>query len=272
MLETVIPPALPKNNDNVGGNTSGDNQQNQHQQHYRVLALYKFVSPKIPKESLKDLQSEIETTCRDHYARGTLLLAEEGINGTICYPFNNGGEENNKNNDSDHNVEDDDPLLKFLQSKFHKSLRTRISYADRPIFARLKIKIKSEIVTMHWENQQQLQDNSTNVCCPTELVGTYVKPKEWNDLLLDPETMVIDTRNEYEIDVGTFRNAINPHTRSFVEFPDWMKQNLPVDNNNNSSKNKNDDDNQHGDGEQPNGKKLPKKIAMFCKFFECGDG
>ena len=80
---------------------------------------------------------------------------------------------------------------------------------------------------MHWEQQQQQEeDNNNNICCPTKLVGQYVKPHDWNDLLLDPETMVIDTRNEYEIDVGTFRNAINPHTQSFVEFPNWMKHNL----------------------------------------------
>jgi predicted sulfurtransferase len=233
---------------------------------HRVLALYKFVSPKIPKESLKELQAEIESTCRNHMARGTLLLAEEGVNGTICYPFphvkwhskkrkeppsasvdhdvkeldakNTGKISNNDDHDNSNNdaiqEENNDALLQFLRDKFGASLRTRISTSDRPVFARLKIKIKSEIVTLHCNN-----------CDPTEKVGQYVKPQEWNALLEDPDTLVIDTRNQYEIDVGTFRNAVNPNTHSFVEFPEWMRQHIA-------------------------GEKAPKKIAMFCKYSEQG--
>ena len=124
-----------------------------------------------------------------------------------------------------------DNLLEFLQSKFNNSLRIRISRADQPVFSRLKIKIKSEIVTMHKDDVH-----------PTECVGLYVKPNKWNDLLEDPDCLVIDTRNDYEIKVGTFRNAVNPHTQSFVEFPQWMSQNLAA-------------------REKP-----PKKVAMFCKW------
>jgi UPF0176 protein len=182
---------------------------------HRVLTLYKFVSPSLPENSLKDLQAEIETECRKYRGRGTFLLAQEGINGTICYPFSPKQEK--------------DPLLDYLQSKFDNSLRIRLSSTDRAIFARLKIKIKSEIVTMHQEG-----------CHPAEAAGTYVKPDKWNDLLQDPDCLVVDTRNDYEVQIGTFRDAVNPHTRNFTEFPDWMQKNLV-------------------------GEKGPKKIAMFCK-------
>jgi UPF0176 protein len=186
---------------------------------FRVLAFYKFVSPKLARESLKPLQSELETTCRAYHTRGTLLLAEEGINGTICYSFS-------KQSTSD-------PLLEFLQSKF-EGLRIRISASDHHVFARLKVKIKHEIVTMHRDD-----------ISPTECVGMYVKPYRWNELLHDPDCLVIDTRNDYEIQVGTFRNAVNPQTHSFTEFPDWLRQQL--------NENKQEET------------KLPNKIAMFCK-------
>jgi UPF0176 protein len=225
----------------------------QHTTEYRVLALYKFVKPKISRETLARLQSEIEAECQQHRAKGTLLLAEEGINGTICYPFDNG-------------AYSQDTLLAFLQGKFVNSLRTRLSTSDRPVFARLKIKIKREIVTMHLQdgddNSEMINSKESSSaaacsscmsCDPSESVGEYVKPQDWNQLLLDPDTWVIDTRNEYEIDVGTFRNAINPHTQSFVEFPDWMKDHLTVavasaDNG----------------AQPPSTTSRPKKIAMFC--------
>ncbi|KAG7351443.1 hypothetical protein IV203_010803 [Nitzschia inconspicua] len=231
---------------------------------HRVLALYKFVKPQIPKESLNSLQSEIETACHNHHAKGTLLLAEEGINGTISYPFSpsNNNNNNNNNNDSDENNDndDDDSLLTFLQSKFDNALRIRISSSDRAVFARLKVRIKKEIVTMHWQETEETNDNCPTAssgctsCNPTEQVGEYVKPHDWNRLILDPDTLLIDTRNEYEIDVGTFRNAINPHTQSFVEFPDWMKDNLLLDKCDTDNNNNNNND-RH---------KVPKRIAMFC--------
>ena len=188
----------------------------EHNVPHRVLAMYKFVSPPLPKDGLKYLQAELDSTCRKYKSRGTLLIAEEGINGTICYPFNPKQEK--------------DPLLEYLQSKFNNSLRIRISQADRPVFARLKIKIKTEIVTMHQSDVH-----------PTECVGLYVKPEKWNALLEDPNCLVVDTRNDYEVHVGTFRNAVNPHTQSFVEFPEWMSDTLQKK------------------------EKPPKKIAMFCK-------
>lgn len=278
---------------------------------HRVLALYKFVSPKFPKEHLPNLKTELETICRKHSARGTLLIAEEGINGTLCYPFlqsktrtamdtNANLVGNEKYNDSSKKYDDDvickkdkesrDELLSFLQAKFDDSLRIRVSVADRSIFSRLKIKIKSEIVTMHWQGDKKFstmngaiepcnRDDNDDIkntngnrdksassvspspqlcgsCCPIERVGEYVRPRDWNKLLNDPDTLVIDTRNEYEIDVGTFRNAVNPHTQSFVEFPDWIERNLV-----------NGDNNENGNSinaTEKNALEKKKKIAMFC--------
>ena len=180
---------------------------------HRVLALYKFVEKKFDQQELAELRSELQQNCHQHDARGTLLLAAEGINGTICYPFENKVE---------------DSLLKFLQSVFGEDLRIRISEASFNCFPRMKVKVKGEIVSIH-----------TGECDPTKGKGKYVKPEQWNTLLNDPDCLVIDTRNDYEVHVGTFRNAINPQTKGFTEFPKWMEENLV-------------------------GANTPKKIAMFC--------
>jgi UPF0176 protein len=182
---------------------------------HRVIALYEFVEQKFNDEQLTELRSLLQEQCQKHDARGTLLLAREGINGTICYPFEGKGEE-------------EDTLLEFLRSKFGKQLRIRTSEANFNCFPRMKVKIKGEIVSIHKDE-----------CDPTKAKGEYVKPEMWNDLLNDPECLVIDTRNDYEVQVGTFRNAINPQTKGFTEFPKWMEENLV-------------------------GESVPKKIAMFC--------
>lgn len=158
--------------------TDGDDAPSSPLYDHRVLALYKFVSPKIPKESLPALKAELETICRQHLARGTFLIAEEGINGTICYPFRHKAaaataistattavvDEDSLATVTQESIverkEDGDELLSLLQAKFDGSLRIRISPADRPVFARLKIKIKSEIVTMHWQGDKQNSKNS----------------------------------------------------------------------------------------------------------------
>lgn len=212
---------------------------------HRVLALYKFVTPKFSVECLPTLQAELYANCEKYHAKGTLLLAPEGINGTICYPFTGiaSAEDQESNNDSynhpnnNNNNDDDDKLLSFLQSKFGQDLRIRVSKANFKVFPRLKVKIKTEIVTLHCDN-----------CDPTERKGIYVKPEEWNALLQDPDCLVVDTRNEYEVRVGTFRNAINPHTQNFVEFPEWMQHHLAGM------------EDRHGNGD----KVPPKKVAMFC--------
>lgn len=180
---------------------------------HRVLALYKFVETKFEQDELNELRSQLQEKCQQYDARGTLLLAREGINGTICYPFEGVS---------------DDPMLTFLQSKFGDDLRIRISDSHFNCFPRMKVKVKGEIVSIH-----------DGECDPTEGKGEYIKPEDWNDLLNDPDCLVIDTRNDYEVHVGTFRNAVNPQTKGFTDFPKWMEENLV-------------------------GASLPKKIAMFC--------
>jgi UPF0176 protein len=176
---------------------------------YQILALYNFVSPKIPQDELKPLQQEIETECRAAHARGCILVASEGINGTICYPTSSAS------------------LFNYFQLKF-PGLRFRISHYNKPVFTRLKVKLKPEIVTLSCDID------------PTKQVGTHVPPREWNALLKDPECLVIDTRNDYEVRVGTFMNAVNPHTHNFKEFPEWMMK------------------------QQASSGKPFKSIAMFC--------
>ena len=108
-----------------------------------------------------------------------------------------------------------------------EGLSYKESFADEPAFYRTKVKLKKEIVTMGVEGIN-----------PAHIVGTYVKGNDWNDLISDPETILIDTRNDYEVAIGTFKHAVNPNTTSFREFPQWAAENL--------------DPAKH------------KKVAMFC--------
>ncbi len=180
-----------------------------------VLALYKFVS--IPKEDVEILRKEVEDKLRSVKARGTILLAEEGINGTICYAEEDVG-------GSSH-----DAVQDYLQHHpYFIGLRTRVSYVDTPIFHRLKIKIKKEIVTIGGnaddddESKKPIGHMSQCTIDPTKICGEYVKPDEWDRLCDDPGVVVIDTRNKYEIDIGTFENAVSPNTDNFRQFPDWL--------------------------------------------------
>ena len=129
---------------------------------------------------------------------GTLLLAEEGLNGTVAGPQK--GIEN---------------LIEYLMKdeRFH-GLSLKESWADENPFLRMKVKLKKEIVTLGVEGVD-----------PNQKVGTYVKPADWNALISREDVAVIDTRNEYEIEIGTFTGAINPETQAFREFPKWLKQN-----------------------------------------------
>ena len=142
------------------------------------------------------MQEELESFCLAQQVRGTLILSTEGVNGTICYP-----------------ASENDKVRNTLQSKF-PGLRTRISRDNRNVFARLRIKIKSQIVS--------IGDINVNVD-PTDTVGLYVKPgADWDSLLKDPECLVVDTRNAYEVRIGTFEGAVNPLTENFTEFPEWL--------------------------------------------------
>ena len=185
--------------------------QSQIQPQYLTAALYKFVA--LPNYAA--LQGPIHVACVAHQVKGTILLAAEGINGTIA-----GLPENI------HKV------LNFLRTDVQfkgafSNLEHKESFADEHPFYRMKVKLKKEIVTMGVP--------SVN---PNNTVGTYVKPEDWNALISDPDVILLDTRNDYEVHIGTFKGAIDPKTTTFREFPEYVAQNL--------------DKTKH------------KKVAMFC--------
>lgn len=172
-----------------------------------VATFYKFVR----LLDCVDLQTALQELCIAHDLKGTILLAPEGINGTIA--GSRGGI---------------DTVLGYLrQDARFADLEHKESTANDFPFGRMKVRIKKEIVT--------IGDESVD---PNEFVGKYVTPQEWNELISDPDVVVIDTRNDYEVDIGSFQGAKNPHTNSFREFPEYVQKNL--------------DPSQH------------KKVAMFC--------
>jgi len=160
-----------------------------------VCAMYKFVT----LEDYQDLKAPLLAFMQTHDVRGTLLLASEGINGTVAA--------------SHENI---DALLNYLaQDDRLATISYKESLTDRMPFLRTRVKLKKEIVTMGVEGID-----------PKQTVGTYIKAKDWNALISDPDVLLIDTRNDYEVQVGIFKNAINPKTESFREFPDYIKQNF----------------------------------------------
>ncbi|WP_027859835.1 oxygen-dependent tRNA uridine(34) hydroxylase TrhO [Marinobacterium jannaschii] len=160
-----------------------------------VCALYKFVT----LDDFEAMREPLRLKMEEFGVRGTLLLAKEGVNGTVAA-----------------SREGIDNLLAWLKSDPRLSeLGYKESYDDSNPFYRTKVKLKKEIVTMGVEGID-----------PKEVVGTYVKPAEWNALISDPEVVLVDTRNDYEVEIGTFRNAINPNTETFREFPAYVAENL----------------------------------------------
>ncbi|NBR39242.1 MAG: rhodanese-related sulfurtransferase [Alphaproteobacteria bacterium] len=158
----------------------------------RVVALYHFVEIAHPQ----DLATTLEVICRQQGIRGTLLLAHEGINGTVA------------------GTPEAIAVLSDALDEMISGPRMEIKYsaaAEMP-FRRLKVKVKPEIVTMGVEDIN-----------PSIHAGTYVDAHDWNDLISDPDTIVIDTRNDYEVAIGSFSGAINPNTTSFSEFPKWLE-------------------------------------------------
>jgi len=160
---------------------------------YLVAALYKFVS--LP--DYKAIREPLLAFCNLHGVKGSLLLAKEGINGTIA-----GKPEGVK------------AVLAFLRSdpRF-AALEHKESFADEMPFYRMKVKLKKEIVTM-----------GVPEIDPNHIVGSYVKPEDWNALISDPEVVVIDTRNDYEVAIGTFKGAIDPKIKNFRDLPSWIAQ------------------------------------------------
>lgn len=172
-----------------------------------VAALYRFVS----LDDFHELREPLLDACMAAGVRGTLLLANEGINGTIA--------------GSRQGI---DAVLDYLRADPRLAdLEHKESMDEHMPFYRMKVKLKKEIVTMGIEGID-----------PNQCVGTYVPPQDWNELVNDPEVVLIDTRNDYEYGIGSFRGAIDPHTTSFREFPEYVRSHL--------------DPGKH------------KKVAMFC--------
>ena len=174
-----------------------------------VAALYKFVEI----DDLLSLQSNLYEICEKNNIMGTILIANEGINGTIS----------GKTNEINQTIS----LLK--SDKRFTNIEIKYSSSDKQPFHRMKVRLKKEIVTIGLPEIN-----------PNKKVGTYVKPDDWNDLISDPNVVVIDARNKYETKIGSFQNALDPETSSFREFPNWVKKFKSYKENAN------------------------KKIAMFC--------
>ena len=159
-----------------------------------VAALYRFA----PFRDCEALRAGLSTVCATHQIKGTLLLAPEGINGTIA--------------GTDGGIEAVLAHIRALPGCARLSVK--MSRAETLPFYRMKVRIKREIVTMGQPDIDPLKD-----------AGHYVAPGDWNALISEPGTILIDTRNAYEVAVGTFANAVNPGTTSFREFPDWFRAN-----------------------------------------------
>lgn len=160
-----------------------------------VSTFYKFATVAEPAE----LRESVLAVAREQEIKGTILIAPEGINATIAGP--------------DAGVRD---MLAWLRADLRfADLTSKESYADEMPFGRLKVRLKREIVTLRRPEAD-----------PSRRVGTYVKPADWNALIADPDVVVIDTRNAYEVGIGTFPGAIDPETRTFGEFPDFVARTL----------------------------------------------
>lgn len=172
-----------------------------------ISALYHFVI----LEDFEELRQPLLDLMLKNNIKGTLLLAREGINGTVA--------------GSQASI---DILLNWFKLDPRLAdVRQKVSFDDEMPFYRTRVKLKKEIVTMGVEGID-----------PTHVVGTYVKSEDWNALISDPDVTLIDTRNEYEVSIGSFKDAVNPSTETFRQFPDFVKQSM--------------DPAKH------------KKVAMFC--------
>ena len=172
-----------------------------------VAALYRFVT----LDNYREMREPLLDECLAAEVKGTLLLASEGINGTIAG-----------------SREGIDRVLTYLKADPRLAeLDHKESFDEHMPFYRMKVKLKREIVTMGIEGID-----------PNLVVGTYVKPQDWDELVNDPEVLLIDTRNDYEYSIGTFKGAVDPHTTNFREFPEYVRSQLDPD--------------------------KQKKVAMFC--------
>jgi UPF0176 protein len=172
-----------------------------------IASFYKFV-PLVDFESLRE---PMLTAMREIGIKGTIILAAEGVNGS----FAGTPEQMNR-------------FYQYMHSESRFSdLNFKETYDNTNPFEKAKVKLRKEIVTMGIQNVDAINN-----------AGTYLSPEEWHEFIKDPEVIVIDTRNDYEYELGTFKNAINPNTENFREFPEYVEQQLS--------------------------NKKDKKIAMFC--------
>ncbi|MBZ9935160.1 rhodanese-related sulfurtransferase [Mesorhizobium sp. BR1-1-16] len=178
---------------------------------FTVAAFYRFAA--LP--DCAEIRPELEGFCAANGIKGTILLAHEGINGTVAAEP----------------VAIEALLALFAQGELFggrlAGIDVKLSSAAAMPFRRLKVKLKREIVTLGVEDID-----------PTTQAGTYVDPADWNKVISDPDVLVIDTRNRFEVAMGSFEGAVDPETRKFSQFPDYVSRSL--------------DPSRH------------KRVAMFC--------
>ena len=180
---------------------------------YKIVSIYSFFS--FQENLILELKDNLLSIDNGNDLSGLLIFAKEGINGTICA---------------------EEKIIEKVLNLLRKFIginesNIKISYSNIKIFKKLKIKIKNEIVTM-----------GVPEINPSKDAGTYIDSFTWNKLIRDQNTIVIDTRNHYEVSIGSFKESINPNTKNFSEFPDWVNNNL----------------------EKHLGNENSKNIAMFC--------
>lgn len=173
---------------------------------FQVIAFYKFTAI----NDCETFAPALKALMIENEVMGTILLAPEGINGTIC------GSENS---------------IALIVSALRdhdglEDLQYKSSYAPEHVFNRAKVKVKPSIINLGADVD------------PNQMVGEYVQPSRWNEIISDPETIVIDTRNDYEVFAGTFKGAIDPNIKRFRELPEFIEENFDP--------------------------KVHKKVAMFC--------
>lgn len=158
-----------------------------------VATLYKF----FKVDDLVALQDQLYEICNKNNVMGTILIANEGVNGTI----------------SAKPREIEKTLISIQKDDRFSEIEIKYSSANKQPFHKMRVRLKKEIVTI---GLPEINPNKT--------VGTYVKPEEWNDIISDPDVILIDTRNKFEIKIGSFKNALDPRTTSFRDFPEWVKK------------------------------------------------
>lgn len=175
---------------------------------FQIITFYEF-KDLGDVENLQKLKEILKPAMIGHSILGTILLANEGYNSTIS--------------GTPENVE---KFVGILEKTLDTKLKYKTSYFSEQPFKRAKVRVKKEIVTL--KKPFEIESG----------IGTHVKPKDWNAIISDPETFVLDTRNDYEVELGTFKNAINPNVGEFSKMPEFIRENL--------------DPEKH------------KKVAMFC--------